>query len=89
MINNNEYYNVQDVCDFIIRYSNKKGYGITNLKLQKLLYFIQAYYLVAFDKPCFEEPIEGWDFGPVVPEVYKRFLPLGGCDIQPHVLDKL
>ena len=36
-------YNVLDVCRHVINYSNEKDYGISNLKLQKILYFIQAY----------------------------------------------
>ena len=61
-----------DVARYIINYSNKKDYHISNLKLQKLLYFTQAYYLAFTDshKPCFPERIEAWNFGPVVPEVY-------------------
>lgn len=42
----------------------------SNLVLQKLLYFIQAYHLVAFNRPAFSEKIEAWMYGPVVPEVY-------------------
>lgn len=42
----------------------------SNLVLQKLLYFIQAYSLVAFSRPAFDEKIEAWMYGPVVPEVY-------------------
>ena len=35
-------YKVLDVCRFVINYSNERDYGISNLKLQKVLYFIQA-----------------------------------------------
>ena len=38
-------YNVLDVCRHVINYSNEHDYGISNLKLQKVLYFIQAYFL--------------------------------------------
>ena len=69
-------YSVIDVCEYIIYYSNKRNYSLSNLKLQKLLYFVQAYFLIKFNEPCFAEDIEAWDFGPVVPvayHVYKRF----------------
>ena len=39
-------YKVLDVCKYVIDYSNEKEYGISNLKLQKILYFIQAYFLI-------------------------------------------
>lgn len=76
-------YDVLDVCRFVINYSNEKGYGISNLKLQKVLYFIQAYYLSYTDKqqPCFGEVIEAWDFGPVVPVAYKEYKQFGSGDI--------
>ena len=62
-------YKVLDICRHIINYSDEKGYGISNLKLQKVLYFIQAYFVCFTEKkePCFEENIEAWEFGPVVP----------------------
>lgn len=74
-----------DVARYIINYSNERNYSISNLKLQKLLYFVQAYYL-AFTpshEPCFREEIEAWDFGPVVPSVYREFKSFGGGDIPP------
>lgn len=74
-------YKVLDVSRYIINYSNKKGYGISNLKLQKVLYFVQAYYLVEKNGCCFEEKIEAWNFGPVIPVVYREFKHCGGCNI--------
>lgn len=38
---------VLDFCRFIINYSNEQEYDISNLKLQKLLYFVQAYFLIS------------------------------------------
>jgi uncharacterized phage-associated protein len=43
---------------------------MTGLKLQKLLYYSQAWSLVWDDEPLFEERIEAWPGGPVVREVY-------------------
>ncbi len=58
--------NLSKICSFIF----SKNSNISNLVLQKLLYFIQAYNLVKFGKPAFEEKIEAWMYGPVVPEAY-------------------
>ena len=56
-------YKVLDVCRHVINYSNEHDYGISNLKLQKVLYFIQAYFLTKKKDhtPCFDEKIEAWD----------------------------
>ena len=76
-------YDVLDVCKYVINYINRKGYVISNLKLQKILYFIQAYFL-AFtteQRPCFRNKIEAWDFGPVVPDAYHEYKQYGGSSI--------
>lgn len=64
-------YDVIEICNYIISYCNRKDYPISNLKLQKILYFLQAYFLVVTGRSCFPEPIEAWEFGPVVPVAYK------------------
>lgn len=74
-------YDVLDVSRYIITYCNDKGYPISNLKLQKLLYFVQAYFLVKLDKPCFKEDIVAWASGPVVIEAYKEFKEYGSNNI--------
>lgn len=74
-------YNVLDVCRFIIKYSNDNGQSVSNLKLQKLLYFIQAYYLQTKNEPCFREKIEAWNFGPVVRRAYMAYKQFGGMPI--------
>ena len=78
-------YDVLEVCRHVINYSNAKKYSISNLKLQKLLYFIQAYFLIASPKkePCFRQSIEAWDFGPVVPEAYSEYKQYGSVSILP------
>jgi prophage ps3 protein 01 len=77
-------YNVLDICHYVINYCNDKGYSISNLKLQKLLYFIQAYFLISTNKACFHEDIEAWNFGPVIREAYMEYKKYGGLDI-PHL----
>lgn len=47
--------------------------GITNLKLQKILYFAQAYFLSKLSRPLFKDRIEAWTYGPVIPSVYKKY----------------
>ena len=63
-------YSAIDIARYIIWYCKNHGYTISNLKLQKILYFVQAEFLVSAGAPCFYQDIEAWDFGPVIPEVY-------------------
>ncbi|MCY4305991.1 MAG: DUF4065 domain-containing protein [Aestuariivita sp.] len=47
------------------------------LKLQKLVYYAQAWYLANFNKPLFSEDIEAWPHGPVVRDLYLQFMNFG------------
>lgn len=80
-------YSALDVAKYIIWYCKEEEYSISNLKLQKLLYFVQAQFLVVMGHPIFKEKIEAWDFGPVVPEVYQHFKLWGSSEI-PRVVAK-
>jgi uncharacterized phage-associated protein len=63
----------QRLADFILFSACKREILITNLKLQKLLYYSQAWYLAIADRPLFDERIEAWVHGPVVPPVFGSF----------------
>lgn len=58
--------NVVDVAAYILR---KQG-GMTAMKLQKLVYYGQAWSLVWDEAPLFRERIEAWANGPVAPDLY-------------------
>ena len=45
---------------------------MTAMKMQKLVYYSQAWSLVWEEHPLFPERIEAWANGPVVPELYAR-----------------
>lgn len=47
--------------------------GISNLKLQKLLYYAQGCYLGVYGSKLFEDDILAWQHGPVVSDVYHEF----------------
>lgn len=49
------------------------GDAMSNLRLQKLVYYAQGFHLALRGQPLFAEPIEAWTQGPVVPELYERF----------------
>ena len=58
------------------------GECLTNLKLQKLLYYQQGYHLAAFGTPLFEENVESWMYGPVVPVVYDTYAECGAHTLE-------
>lgn len=56
---------------------------MSNLKLQKMLYYEQGYHLGAFGTPLFDEDIEAWLYGPAVPSVFRHFRSYGTGGILP------
>lgn len=75
--------NVYDVADFFIDVcNNSTDDQITNLKLNKLLYYAQGCHLARTGKPLFDDKIEAWRLGPVTPVIYHRYNVCGKNPIQ-------
>lgn len=55
---------------------------ITNLKLQKLLYYAQGYYLARKNDPLFKEDFIAWEHGPVIRKVYDEYKKNGAKGIE-------
>lgn len=76
-----------DVAEYIIKkYRDMAGLSIEEMKLHKLLYFVQRESLALTNEPMFAEPFEGWKCGPVSPIVRSKFTPDG---IHDDHLDEL
>lgn len=58
---------------FLANVDRPSGDSITHLKLQKLVYYAQAWYLANFNKPLFEEDLEAWAHGPVAPSLWRKY----------------
>lgn len=58
---------IHDVASYIL----KKAGPMTAMKLQKLVYYSQAWALVWDERPLFKARIEAWANGPVAPELYR------------------
>ena len=69
---------LNDVANFFIAIAGDMadaglGDAMTNLRLQKILYYAQGWSLARNGKPLFDEPIEAWQYGPVVPAAYEWY----------------
>lgn len=63
-----------DVADYFLSLVDEdSGDSISNLKLQKLVYYAQGFHLAIFDTPLFCEDIEAWTLGPVIPALYDKY----------------
>lgn len=78
------------IASYIIAFSQEHGDPVSNLKLQKLLYYAQAWHLAINDRPLFDEQIEAWVHGPVVPSVYREYKqfswqPIAAAVVEPKL----
>lgn len=73
-------YDALELSKYIIAKCVKDEQPISNLQLQKILYYIQKCFVQA-DRLAFSDDIEAWRFGPVVPNVYYYFCGSGALPI--------
>jgi len=67
-----------DVAKYFLSLTDEDaGDLISNLKLQKLVYYAQGFHLALYGEPLFKERIEAWTHGPVAPELYHTYKDLG------------
>lgn len=78
-----------DVADYFLAHCDEEsGDVISNMKIQKLAYYAQGFSLALLGKPLFDEKIEAWMHGPVVPELYHRFKEHGNGALPiPHTVE--
>lgn len=63
-----------DVAEYFLSLADEDaGDQISNSKLQKLVYYAQGFSLVLLGRSLFEERIEAWEHGPVVPDLYRKY----------------
>jgi len=75
-------YKAMDIARYVINYAISKGHPISNLQLQKILYYVQAAFLVKNGEPIFDEKILNWTYGPVIDEVYTEYRINGDSTIE-------
>lgn len=66
---------------FLVQAKNQQA-ELSNMKLQKLLYFAHSIYLAQTGQPLIGEPPQAWRYGPVYPSVYHHFKDCGSGPIR-------
>lgn len=73
-----------DVANFFLSKADpEEGELISNLKLQKLVYYAQGFALAILGEPLFSDPMEAWEHGPVAPSLYRAYKEHGKNPIPP------
>lgn len=63
----------EQVADYFVWFCHETGDFVSNLEIQKYLYYAQGWYLGIYNEPLFTERLEAWVHGPVQPATYGRF----------------
>jgi uncharacterized phage-associated protein len=74
-------YSAETIAKWFVAWAQAEEDEISNLKLQKLLYYAQGHHLAESRGPLFNEGIEAWSHGPVVPGVWRTYKDFGSDSI--------
>ena len=65
---------IHDVADYLLHDAAKSGQRLRHMKLQKLCYYAQGFWLaIAEGDPLFDEEFSAWQYGPVSYDLWRRF----------------
>ncbi len=81
MLANSGSYDAKAFANLILDWADSECVPVTPLKLQKLLFFIHADYLLETGQPLIVDSFEAWSYGPVSPSVYHEFKTFAGKPI--------
>lgn len=66
-------YDGRAIANFVLDLSDSQGRSVTNLALQKIVYFCHVWSLIELRRPLIRHKFEAWEFGPVLPYLYREF----------------
>ena len=78
-------YSAAAIANFFIRKNKVQSAELTHLKLQKLLFFAQGWFMANYSIPLFEETFEAWRHGPVVRSIYNTLSGSGSSIIDTEI----
>jgi uncharacterized phage-associated protein len=69
------------IANLFVKKAMSEGLPITQMKLQKIIYFAEGYHMAKYDKPLISEPFQAWKYGPVIPVIYEQYKEFGSRPI--------
>lgn len=68
----------RNLAHYIVDKCTRDDKPVSNLQLQKMMYFLQYVHCRNYDNFLFDDEFEAWQYGPVLPAVYEEFSNYGG-----------
>ncbi|UNK42138.1 DUF4065 domain-containing protein [Luteimonas sp. S4-F44] len=68
------------IANMILDIADSNGREVTNLSLQKIIFFCHGWCIAKLGKPLIKQDFEAWQYGPVLQHVYREFR---SCDRSP------
>lgn len=70
-------YDAREVSNFVLVLAREKGLQLTQMSLLKIIFYAHGWYLASTGYPLFKQPVEAWEYGPVVKVVRDAFKDFG------------
>jgi len=85
-------YDGRAIANYVLDFCHSRGRPVTNLALQKIVYFCHVWSLIELRRPLIRHKFEAWEYGPVLPYLYREFknydrLPIVGRATQIDPVD--
>jgi uncharacterized phage-associated protein len=74
-------YDPKAIANYFLTVAPKHDQTLDPMKIQKLVYFANGWYLAIKDEPLINEQVEAWPYGPVIPSLYREFRRFGNHPI--------
>ena len=78
-------YRAQTVANYYIKVANREERHLSPMKLLKLVYFAQGWHLAVNGTPLIIDPVEAWEYGPVIPSLYHALKRYGSGHISEYL----
>lgn len=74
-------YDVRALANFALDFADSKGLQLSNITINKIIFFLHAWYLAKTGRPLVSAKVEAWEYGPVFRELYSQFKQFGAKPI--------